>query len=36
MTEGPAANGTPPAFADEERARGREVLGGLGEPERRA
>jgi hypothetical protein len=36
MTEGPEAKGAPPTFTDEERARGQDVLAGLGELERRA
>jgi hypothetical protein len=35
MTEGPGAKDAPPPFTDEERARGQEVLSGLGERERR-
>ena len=35
MTEGPGAKGAPPAFTDEERARGQDMLAGLGELERR-
>jgi hypothetical protein len=35
MTEGPGAKGAPHTFTDEERARGQDVLSGLGERERR-
>jgi hypothetical protein len=36
MTEGPGAKGTPHPLLDEERARGQDVVSGLGERERRA
>ena len=36
MTGGPGAESAPPPFTDEERARGQDVLSGLGERERRA
>jgi hypothetical protein len=35
MTEGPGAKGAPSTLSDEERARGQDVLAGLGEQERR-
>jgi hypothetical protein len=36
MTGGPGAKGAPHPFTDEERARGQDVVSGLGERERRA
>ncbi|SRR6266545_3740463 len=36
MTGGPGAKDAPHTFSDEDRARGQDWFGGLGEPERRA